>query len=121
MLCSPCVFSPQGAELMVLGGATETLKKATFVQLEVSVIQTTRGQHVGMNLMHFFANMGFIFMTLVIITGMRAHFTRGQLDSSMCCTLSQPRRTCQRGLWTIMLSSVAVDRMVKSAIRFQRP
>eukprot|EP00984_Skeletonema_dohrnii_P013927 scaffold5835_cov128-Skeletonema_dohrnii-CCMP3373.AAC.4 len=33
----------QGAELMVLSGATETLKKATFVQLEVSVIEYNEG------------------------------------------------------------------------------
>jgi len=33
----------QGAELMVLSGASETLKKATFVQLEVSVIEYNKG------------------------------------------------------------------------------
>ena len=33
----------QGAELMVLLGATETLKKATFVQFEVSVIEYNKG------------------------------------------------------------------------------
>jgi len=33
----------QGAELMVLSGATETLNKATFVQLEVSVIEYNEG------------------------------------------------------------------------------
>jgi len=33
----------QGAELMVLLGAMETLKKATFVQLEVSVIEYNKG------------------------------------------------------------------------------
>jgi hypothetical protein len=41
-LYSKCFYHHiiQGAELMVLAGATETLKKATFVQLlEVSVIQ----------------------------------------------------------------------------------
>ena len=33
----------QGAELLVLSGATETLNKATFVQLEVSVIEYNEG------------------------------------------------------------------------------
>ena len=33
----------QGAELMVLSGATETLKQATFVQVEVSVIEYNKG------------------------------------------------------------------------------
>jgi len=33
----------QGAELIVLSGATETLKKTTFVQLEVSVIEYNKG------------------------------------------------------------------------------
>lgn len=33
----------QGAELMVLSGAPETLKKAAFVQLEVSVIEYNKG------------------------------------------------------------------------------
>jgi len=33
----------QGAELMVLSGATETLKRATFVQMEVSVIEYNKG------------------------------------------------------------------------------
>mmetsp|Transcript_20805 Transcript_20805/g.34305 ORF Transcript_20805/g.34305 Transcript_20805/m.34305 type:complete len:339 (-) Transcript_20805:30-1046(-) len=33
----------QGAELMVLSGASETLKKVTFVQLEVSVIEYNKG------------------------------------------------------------------------------
>lgn len=33
----------QGAELVVLSGATETLKKATFVQLEISVVEYNHG------------------------------------------------------------------------------
>ena len=33
----------QGAELLVLGGASETLTKATFVQLEVSVVEYNQG------------------------------------------------------------------------------
>lgn len=33
----------QGAELMVLSGATEILKKATFVQFEVSIIEYNKG------------------------------------------------------------------------------
>lgn len=33
----------QGAELVVLSGATETLEKATFVQLEVSVVEYNQG------------------------------------------------------------------------------
>jgi hypothetical protein len=33
----------QGAELVVLSGATETLKKATFVQLEISLVEYNHG------------------------------------------------------------------------------
>ena len=61
MLCSPCGFSAQGAELMVLAGATETLKKATFVQLEVSIIQFNKGSPCWHDVDEFLRRHGFYF------------------------------------------------------------
>jgi len=46
---------------MVLGGATETLKKATFVQLEVSVIQYNAGAACWYDIDAFLRKHGFYF------------------------------------------------------------
>jgi hypothetical protein len=43
--CDTYVLFLQGAELVVLKGATETLKKVTFVQLEVSLKLLFYTQH----------------------------------------------------------------------------
>jgi len=51
----------QGAELMVLSGAIETLSKATFVQLEVSVIEYNKGGSCWHEIDEFLRQHGFHF------------------------------------------------------------
>lgn len=55
------IHSFQGAELVVLAGATETLKKATFVQLEVSVVQYNKGAACWYEVDAFLRKHGFYF------------------------------------------------------------
>mmetsp|Transcript_4024 Transcript_4024/g.10202 ORF Transcript_4024/g.10202 Transcript_4024/m.10202 type:complete len:222 (+) Transcript_4024:287-952(+) len=51
----------QGAELMLLQGATETLKRVTFVQMEVSVVEYNRGGACWFDLDAFMRQHGFYF------------------------------------------------------------
>jgi len=51
----------QGAELMVLSGATETLKRTTFVQFEVSVVEYNKGGVCWHELDAFLRQHGFHF------------------------------------------------------------
>ena len=54
----------QGAELMVLQGATETLKRVTFVQMEASVVEYNRGGACWFDLDAFMRHHGFYFYDL---------------------------------------------------------
>ena len=51
----------QGAELMVLQGATETLKRTTFVQLEASVVEYNKGGACWFEIDDFLRKHGFYF------------------------------------------------------------
>mmetsp|Transcript_15449 Transcript_15449/g.32674 ORF Transcript_15449/g.32674 Transcript_15449/m.32674 type:complete len:345 (+) Transcript_15449:75-1109(+) len=50
----------QGAELVVLSGATETLSKATFVQLEVSILEYNKGGACWYEIDEFLRDHGFV-------------------------------------------------------------
>lgn len=54
----------QGAELIILSGATETLKRTTFVQLEVSVIEYNKGGACWHEIDEFLRQNGFHFYDL---------------------------------------------------------